>query len=272
MAEIDLLLEEIARDPADDAPRWRAAIVYDQLGNRDRGRFIRLQLQVAALSAGVDSPEWLPMIEESESLLETHYDEWKAPYDSLHIIEPQYDRGFIELVGLEGETLLIDEYRAEILRRLPIKHVDVFIADLRKTPPVQILRLRELHEMVSVGLDRMGLGDRDLEEIAAHKWPRLRWLSLTGNELSERGVFQFTDTWRESMPLLEFIELEGNQYDPYNEIEYDQDVALAWRRDGPEMEALVNRAPWLRPRIVYGKVESYDRLALARPNPRRVAR
>jgi hypothetical protein len=271
MAEIDLLLEHIASDQGDDALRWRAATLYDRQGNRDRARFIRLQLQLAQLPGGLDSPEWLPMMEESERLLETHYAEWNAPYEDLQIVYPQYDRGFIEQVGVQGRTLLLEEVRHKIFRRLPIRHIDI-IADIRETPLQEILRVFELAEMVSLGFDHLGLSDGDVEVFGDYALPKLRWLSLTRNELTEKGVSRLARLWKTPMPSLEFVDLAGNPYDPEDEIDYDQHVALTWRRGaGRETEELLDSAPWLHPRIVDGRVDSLDRLALARPAASRIA-
>jgi hypothetical protein len=267
MAEIDSLLEEIARDQGDDDLRWRAAVLYDRQGYEARARFIRLQLQLAALPDGVDSPEWLPMIEESERLLRRYYEEWNAPYNFLEVLYPQYDRGFIEEAGVQGQALLDRQYRTQIFGRLPIRHIDV-IADIAETRLSAILNIPELSNMVSLGFDSMGLGDGHIEAFAQCELPKLRWLSLTRNHLTEKGVLELARIWRETMPLLEFVELAGNPYDPEDEIDYDQDVALTWRRGaGGETEELLGMAPWLLPRIVDGRVEPRDRLALARPNP-----
>ena len=50
MAEIDDL-EQIARNPQADVPRWRAAAWYESQGDFDRAAFIRMQLQLAQLAA-----------------------------------------------------------------------------------------------------------------------------------------------------------------------------------------------------------------------------
>jgi uncharacterized protein (TIGR02996 family) len=77
MAEINALIEEIARNPLADVPRWRAAAWYEGQGDFDRAAFIRMQLQLARLPNRVDSPEWFPLIEESQRLLARHYDAWR---------------------------------------------------------------------------------------------------------------------------------------------------------------------------------------------------
>jgi hypothetical protein len=99
---------------------------------------------------------------------------------------------------------------------------------------------------------------------AAPRLPLLRWLSLTRNELTIQGVRRLAEIAASQLPALYFVDLAGNRYDPMDEIDFDQHVALTWRR-GDEEASIFLGAPWVRPRIVDGRVEPLDRLGLARP-------
>lgn len=170
MADLDALLEAIAANPSDDSPRWLAARLYEEQGDPDRSRFIRLQIQLARLTDGVDSPEWLPMVEESERLLAQHRDRWNAPYDrDLFLGHLQYDRGFIELAGVEAHRVLDLTYRRDLFRRLPLRHLDLVHLERRLVPA--IVRLPELASMVSLGLDDAGLEDDDVDAFGDARLP-----------------------------------------------------------------------------------------------------
>jgi hypothetical protein len=262
MAEIDSLLEEIARHPGDDVLRWRAASMYERQGGQVRSRFIRLQLQIASLPEGIDSPEWLPMIEESVRILRTYYRKWNGPYEHLRIEGPEYYRGFIEGVYIRGWDLMRN--RGELFRSLPIQHVDLL--SLNETSLEEVLGIPEMQRIVTLALGRLGLENRDVESFREVRLPNLRWLGLAGNNLDFQVVERLGSFWRKSLPALEFVELTGNRYDPADEIDYDQQVALSWRRGGDsrfDIE-LDERVPWLRPRLVDGRVEPMDRMALGR--------
>jgi hypothetical protein len=242
--------------------------LYEQHGDVDRARFIRLQLQLARLPDDVDSPEWLPMIEESQRLLQSHYMRWTTPYADLHFEYGQYDRGFIELVAIEGARLVDDDYTGKLFDRLPIRHVDVTSrANCALRDVMDVTRRRNL---VSLGLDNLGLTDHDVPDLvpissgASPALPLLRWLSLTRNELTIQGVRRLAEIATAQMPALYFVDFAGNQYDPMDEIDFDQHVALTWRR-GDEEASIFLVAPWVRPRIVDGRVEPLDRLAFGRP-------
>ena len=59
-----------------------------------------------------------------------------------------------------------------------------------------------------------------------------------------KGVSLLARLWKGSMPSLEFVDLTGNPYDPADEIDCEQHVALTWRCGvDRETEELIDSAP-----------------------------
>ncbi len=264
------LLNAIAARPWDDQLRWRAATEYEQEGQIARAQFIRTQLATARLPLGIDDPEWFALTQESRRLLRENEARWLAEHElEFWSGQFQFDRGFVELVELSIPDIL-EEGLARVLAHAPIQHVDVVPHDGEFSPAALFRALEQQagSQLVSLGLAYLDLDDSDIGSFAESNWPQLRWLSLAGNRLTRFGVFQIARKWTERTPALEYVDLLGNQFDPANQVEYDQDVVLRWRGEEVlvmERELDLGRVPWLHPRLERGRIRPVDRLEFGRP-------
>jgi hypothetical protein len=265
------LLSAIAARPRDDQARWRAATEYERDGQAQRAQFIRTQLAIARLPFGIDDPEWFALTRESRQLLQENEEKWLAA-DELFEPKPgrfRFDRGFVELVEMSVPQI-VDEGLIRVVERAPIQHVDVLPPRGDVNPAVLFRSLQQQAgpQLVSLGLARLDLGDDDIGSLTQSIWPRLRWLSLAGNRLTHRGVGRIAARWTEQMPALEYVDLLGNEFDPANQVEYDQDVVLRWRDEAVlamEREFELAPVPWLRPMLEGGRIRPVDRLEFGRP-------
>lgn len=274
------LLRRIAANPLDDRLRWMAATEYAREGQAERAQFIRTQLAIARLPLGIDDPEWFALTRESTRLLEEYERGWLEA-DELVLPESgrfRFDRGFVELVAI-GVPEILDQGLRRVVARAPIQHVDVLPprGDVDAAFLFRSLARQAGGRLISLGLARLGLGDADIGSLVDWSWPALRWLSLAGNRLTGGGVGRLAETWINQMPRLEYVDLLGNEFDPVNQLEYDQDVVLRWRGEAVlEMEREFGLAPvpWLRPMLERGRIRPIDRLEFGRPQhvPRAVVR
>jgi len=265
------LLSAIAAQPREDQLRWRAATEYERVGQAERARFIRIQLAIARLPLGIDDPEWFALTRESRQLLQENEEKWLAADE---LVEPQpgrfrFDRGFVELVEMTVPEILEEGLR-RVVERAPIQHVDVLPprGDVDSAALFKSLEQQAGSQLVSLGLARLNMGDDDIESFAEWNWPQLRYLSLAGNRLTLRGVRRIAEGWTDRTPLLEYVDLLGNEFDPANHVEYDQDVVLGWRGEAVlamEREFRLAPVPWLRPMMEQGRVRPVDRLEFGRP-------
>lgn len=236
---LDAALLAIAKFPSDESLRLNCAAIYEATERSARARFIRLQLQIAKLEGGVDNPSWLSMQAEARELLQLNYSQWTGAYDQFR---PQYHGGFIELVKLSATDLFDEEVRSRLFNSLPIRHVDVTDIGVSSTPfdsrpknpPARseilsaILNLSETHQLVSLGLDRIDLEDRDVFALVDREIPFLRnlqWVGLAGNNLTRNATIPLS-MLRGRAPNLQFIDLTGNPYDPRSALRFDQNVVI----------------------------------------------
>lgn len=264
------MLAYIVANPRDDESRWRAATEYQEEGQLARAQFIRTQLAIARLPLGIDDPEWFALTRQSRQLLRENEEQWLAE----DVPEPRpvrfrFDRGFVELVEMDILDI-IGQGLAWLVQHAPIQHVDV-LPDHRDFPRAVLIRSLEQQagqRLVSLGLAHLDLDDGDMGLLADLSWPELRWLSLAGNRLTSRGVGTFARSWKERAPQLEYVDLLGNEFDPANQVEYDQDVVLRWRGEevlAMERELELPPVPWLRPMLERGRIRPLDRLEFGRP-------
>jgi hypothetical protein len=220
---------------------------------------------------GIDDPEWFALTRESSQLLQENEEKWLAA-DELVQPQPgrfQFDRGFVELVEM-GVPQILEEGLRRVVARAPIQHVDV-LPPRGDVDPAVLFRSLEVQagpQLVSLGLARLDLGDDDIGSLMESSWPQLRWLSLAGNRLTQYGVGGIAARWTKQTPVLEYVDLLGNEFDPVNQVEYDQDVVLRWRGEAVhalEHELDLAPVPWLRPMMERGRIRPVDRLEFGRP-------
>src|SRR5438445_13886421 len=97
--EAEAFLQRIRAYPDDDAQRLIFADWLDEEGD-PRGRFIRVQLALAALP--FDAPERAPLMIAERDLLAAHREEWEAPFRGL-ATGCEFARGFVETVKMEAK-------------------------------------------------------------------------------------------------------------------------------------------------------------------------
>ncbi|MBY0231365.1 MAG: TIGR02996 domain-containing protein, partial [Gemmataceae bacterium] len=152
----DILLDDIAAHPDDDALRRIYADWLEDQGDSERAEFIRVQLDLARLDEGDE--RWPALESRCARLLGEHREEWlgPAPHEGA---DWTFHRGFPEQVEIDGPLA-----QSRLLRLLPA--------------PVRSLALR-----------RAKLSPEDLRALlASAPLDRLEHLDLAGNPLGSEGV------------------------------------------------------------------------------------
>ena len=138
----DLLLQEIWKEPLDDAPRFVYSDLLEQEDELERANFIRLQVGRAAL------PWWDPRVLELEleerAILAKHEAEWRAALPQLDGVQwGPFSRGFVGKVAFDSVELF-DKHRAECLAATPVHSIAMPWPDSRGAKQEPIEGLREL--------------------------------------------------------------------------------------------------------------------------------
>jgi uncharacterized protein (TIGR02996 family) len=232
----DAFLEDIIAHPEDDTSRLVFADWLDDHGEADRAEFIRLQVQIARLSAG--DPQRRPLEKRQEELLARHEGVWKSALPALEGVTWQdFTRGFVEAVFVESVEAFLAQapslFAAAPVRRLQVGQVDAEGAwALARSR--WLLRLSELNlgnnphlgrpgveclasspyieNLTSLLLHYNGLGDEAVACLAAS--PHLGHLTelyLSGNELEDKGAAALGRSTH--LPCLTDLDLRDNQVD-----------------------------------------------------------
>lgn len=182
MPSIADLERAICAAPAELGPRHEVA--RRLLGRGDpRGRFIALQLEVAARRAAADlSPSaWGEPWREAEELRRQHGAAW-VPALPAEVDTPIFTGGFVEHVRAPAALLARPE---ALLRVAPIRRLHLHSVD----DPVALFAQPALARLVALDLSRCHLDDDGARALA--RCPHLtglRWLDLAGNRLGEAGI------------------------------------------------------------------------------------
>ena len=200
-------LDRICASPDDDVPRLIFADWLDER-NDPRGEFIRVQVAIAHLPAG--DPRQDTLTDREATLLARYHDTWVAPLRGL-AAGPEFRRGFVESVNVDGRTFL--KRAAELYRLAPVRHLRFL--DVGSTlewvmASPQLARLTgltiaaqhiddrltgclvdspHLDGLRSLNIARNRIGDRGAELLArSPRFPRLTTLDLSDNSIRDRGA------------------------------------------------------------------------------------
>lgn len=205
--EAEAFLQRIRAYPDDDAQRLIFADWLDEQGD-PRGRFVRVQLALAALPPGAaEAHKWRA---EERELLEAHRAEWEAPFRGL-ATGCAFRRGFVDEAKVEARVLLrngADLFAAGPLRHLHLLDVSDSLPAVLRSPFLGRLAALTVHAQhvgdplaralagseVLAGLKRLAvtrnrLGDAAAELLArSPHLARLEELDLAENEIGEAGA------------------------------------------------------------------------------------
>lgn len=234
------LLQAVIDNPDDDAPRLAYADWCDRRGD-PRGRFIRVQVELAKVEFDLESPKRKPLEQESLALLEEHGRKW-LPKRDPRLIDCEMHRGFVAGVTISAAAFL--SHFSELSVQYPIQHVS-----LQKLPPHarEVLTSRNLRRVSSLRASRGGINDDDitafsLSPFVANMW----WLGLSNNVIGMKGVEALITS--PHLKKLGFVWLRGNPCDPIETAGFDQgclvDVQLP--QAGRELEARFGPIRWFR--------------------------
>ena len=206
----DAFLAAIADRPDDDLPRLVYADWLDENGDPVRAEFIRVQIELAKVSAF--DPRHKALNARHLALLHAHRDPWTLPH--LYGVSQQFSRGFVERVNASAEWLV--EHPGSLakapgpLRSLRVFAASAFLARLSEVPDLARFEELDLTGTTFAGADDVRrffttarldklrsliLRNSNLwegEELAAIAdtpvAPRLRSLDVSGNRVGDTGV------------------------------------------------------------------------------------
>ncbi len=119
MSDADGLLQEILEHPDDDAPRLVYADWFDEHGDPDRAKFIRLQIETARLR---QEKAFRPGLHEGgRQLLDRHRAEWLREVPAALRKEAAFERGFVGWLHCSALEFLRGAER--LFRRAPVQSV-----------------------------------------------------------------------------------------------------------------------------------------------------
>src|ERR1700722_3776040 len=117
MADEASFLEAIISEPDDDSLRLIFADWLDERGD-PRGKFIRVQIELARLSA--DDPRLAPLKDRECELLGRHKIAWLGPIGDL-VGEARFGRGLLESIDVTSSAFL--EYGDALFHLQPFRDV-----------------------------------------------------------------------------------------------------------------------------------------------------
>src|SRR5579884_3350226 len=178
MSQEDLLLQAVADNPDDDAPRLAYA---DWLKARKdpRGDFIRVQIELARLPA--DDPGRGPLERRRKALLGKARKAWKkvCPKWARDDQDPDFDRGFLaDFRCTAGDWL---RHAAALVRRFPVHRVNMTATAAQMK---ELARSEALRRIRVLDLSYCSLGDEGVRDLVGS--PNLA--NLTGLILYRCGV------------------------------------------------------------------------------------
>lgn len=247
------LLKAVIENPDDDAPRLAYADWCDQRGD-PRGRFIRVQLELAKVRFNLESPKRRPLLDESMDLLEKHGREW-MPIQNPHIIDCEMNRGFVAGVTMTATSFL--QYFADMSTLYPIQLVTV--RDLAHQARA-VLTSPQLRMLSSLSVNRGNITDDDVRALSHSPFAEnLWWLDLSMNQITREGVEVLIAS--PVLKKLSFVWLEGNPCNPVEIASFDQGclVYKNMPEAGRQLEARFGPIKWLKYQDIPSPFEPVDK-------------
>jgi uncharacterized protein (TIGR02996 family) len=191
------LLKAIREDPTSDSVRLIYADWLEENGNLPLAEFVRGQVALAAMAE--DSPQRRELAFRCRQLLDKHESRWaKSLLEDCP--ERHWTRGFLEVVGLDPQTL--ERHREDVFGRTPLRRLILTGPDnkadaLALIPPDHCLNALEL---INGQLDLRGL---KALSAASARLGRLTEVSLMFNRLTDSAVaFLCKDPFFQNLALL----------------------------------------------------------------------
>jgi hypothetical protein len=234
-AELEAFQQVLAR-PLDDSKRKRYAEVTSDSAHAE---FILAQLRVSRVADGTSPAATLFDRRTAESLLSDHEREWAAEIKRL-VDYYTFNRGFIELVGLDAESFIGSAER--LLAAAPIIHLDLTNVKRVAQELFECPHLKQIH---SLSLDNSELEDQEVTWLANSAYlENLRWLSLAYNRVGREGITQLVQA--HPMRNLQYVNLYGNPADPRQRYAHDSGrIVSTWFADDDlSIELCGRKAPW----------------------------
>jgi len=248
-----MLLKAVTDHPDDDAPRLAYADWCDRRGD-PRGRFIRVQIELAKIEFDLESPKRRPLENESRKLLNSHGREW-MPIQHPHIIDSKMHRGFIAGLTMTAASFL--EHFADLRTLYPIQLVTIRNLVLHARA---VLTSPHMRLLSSLSVRDGGITDDDLKAFSHSPYiTNLWWLILTDNQISQEGVEALITS--PFLKKLSFVRLEGNPCDPIETAGFDQGclVDIQMPEVGRELEVRFGPIRWLKYRDIPSPFEPVDK-------------
>lgn len=211
-----VLRKAVIENPDDDAPRLAYADWCDKRGD-PRGRFIRVQLELAPIEYDQNSPNRRPLGNESRRLLDKHGHEW-MPSQDPHILSCDMHRGFVAGIDITAASFL--SHFADISALYPIQYVNI----INLIPHAHaVLTSSLLRRLTSLTVSEGDITDDDIKAFAQNQFAQnIWWLVLSDNHITQVGVEALITS--PFLTKLSFVALDGNPCDPVEKAGYDQSV------------------------------------------------
>jgi hypothetical protein len=184
----DAWLSDVLLSPDDDGPRvaWMNA---HRASDPLRARFVEIGLVIAEFRRRGREAD-AALRGEAGRLATVHGPAWAGPAASLKIYE--FRRGFVETVYAKPRDILTQGDR--IWRAQPI--LDLHLVDTADRL-AELLRWPGLHQLRSLHLRGLGLGDRDAIALGASPLlANLRAIDLANNHIGPDGFYAIADGLR----------------------------------------------------------------------------
>lgn len=234
------LLKAVIDHPDDDAPRLAYADWCDRRGD-PRGRFIRVQLELAKVRFKRDSPMRRPLMDESMELLEQHGQEW-MPRKNPHIVDCEMNRGFVAGVTMNAASFL--EHFVDLSALYPIQLLSV---EKMAHHARAVLTSPHLRRIFSLYASHGNITDDDTKAFSQSPFvTNIWWLGLSNNSVSQEGVEALITS--PYLKNLRFVGLEGNPCNPVETAGFDQGclVDIQMPEAGRKLETRFGPIKWLK--------------------------
>jgi uncharacterized protein (TIGR02996 family) len=198
MSDADALLRAILDAPEDDAPRLVYADWLDEQGDSARAAFMRVQIELARLSA--DDPDRSRLAQTERTLLganRTAWNEWLPDWVSTQ----EYRRGFIEWIQCQAADFIA--HADEVRSKTPLQGVRL---DGRQRIAVAIFRSRALEGLRSLTLS-VNVQPLTWDQLAnCHYLSRLADLEIRSSSHTAEMVMALVSS--SSLPALKSLRLK----------------------------------------------------------------
>jgi uncharacterized protein (TIGR02996 family) len=204
MTHEDAFLQDILENREDDTPRRVFAdwlLDHADPVQAARGELIHVQCDLARLPPGAPRPEHL--LRRERQLLEAHGREWGTLFQRLGCYCWEYQRGFVEGVGMPASAFLAQA--AALFRAAPVRELKLYgTAGLAG----QLAGCPWLGRARTLDLEKNDLGDDDVEALAGS--PHLGGLAtllLWCNQVGDAGAAALAAA---DLPRLARLDLSNN--------------------------------------------------------------